>query len=156
MNSRPPYLFLGLRVGLGLFFLVVGILKVRDLGAFTEAIFNYQILFPPYDAYAAYFVAWLEVVIGLVLIVGLWGTRGALLITAGLLAVFIAALSMAAAKGLNINCGCFSASEEPTNFPLHIGMNVLLLLVTACLFWQQGRKKTGKLFSSKGKLTLPS
>lgn len=156
MAARTPILFLGLRVGLGLFFLVVGILKVRDLAAFTEAIFNYQILFPPYDAYAAYFVAWLEIVLGILLIVGLWGTRGALLITGGLLTVFIAALSMAASKGLNINCGCFSSSEEPTNFPLHIGMNVLLLLVTAGLFWQRGRKRSGKLFNAKGKLSLPS
>lgn len=144
-----------LRMGLGLFFLVVGIKKLRDLDAFTEDVFNYQILFPPYDGYAAYLVAWLEVIAGVVLVVGFWGTRGALLLIAGMLLTFITALSIAAAKGLNINCGCFSSSEEPTNFPLHISLNVALLLLTAFLFWFELKKKTRHLFGHQ-KLDLPN
>ena len=143
-----------LRIALGLFFLVVGILKLRDLDAFAEDIFNYQILFPPYDAYAAYLVAWLEVITGLAVIVGLWGLRGGLILIAGLLSSFIIALSIAAAKGLNINCGCFSSSEEPSNLPLHIGMNVLLLLLTLFLFWQDLRRGPKHLFG-QSKLELP-
>ena len=143
-----------LRIALGLFFLVVGILKLRDLDAFTEDIFNYQILFPPYDGYAAYLVAWLEVIAGLAVTIGFWGLRGGLILIAGMLVSFITALSNAAAKGLNINCGCFGSSDEPTNYPLHIGMNVALLLLTAFLFWQQTRKNTKYLFK-KSKLALP-
>jgi uncharacterized membrane protein YphA (DoxX/SURF4 family) len=128
-----------LRVALGLFFLFVGLLKLRDLDAFTEDIFNYQILFPPYDGYAAYFVAWLEVWAGLAVLVGRRGLLGGLILVAGMLATFITALSIAAAKGLNINCGCFGSSDEPTNFPLHIGMNAALLAVTALLVCYQVR-----------------
>ena len=136
-RNAHPILPLLLRAGLGLFFLIVGVLKIRDLPAFTEDIFNYQILFPPYDAYAAHLVAWLEILAGLVVMIGRWGTRGALLLIAGLLFTFITALSIAAAKGLNINCGCFGYSEDPTNFPLHIGFNLALLLLTGFLFWRQ-------------------
>ena len=153
--QRKPLFFHLLRIGLGLFFLVVGIMKLRDLESFTEAIFNYQILFPPFDGYTAYLVAWLEVIAGLVVMIGLWGTRGGLLLLGGLLTAFIIALSMAAAKGLNINCGCFGSSEEPTNFVLHIGMNVGLLLLTALLFWHQLKNSQNHLFG-KSKLHLPS
>lgn len=143
-----------LRVALGLFFLVIGLQKVSDLTAFTESVFNYQILYPPYDAYAAYLVAWLEVVTGLALIIGLWGVRGALVIIAGLLFTFINALAIAAAKGLNINCGCFGQSDEPTNFPLHIGMNVCLLALTLYLFWHQVRKGQNRRYTGT-RLVLP-
>lgn len=150
-NLIPPLL----RMGLGLFFLIVGTLKLRDLTAFTEDIFNYQILFPPYDGYAAYLIAWLEVVTGSIVIVGRWGTRGALLLIAAMLLSFIIALSTAANKGLNINCGCFGSSEEPTNFPLHISLNATLLLLSAYLFWHQIHKRKKPLFGEK-KLHLPS
>lgn len=151
----PPLLSTILRMGLGLFFLIVGLLKLRDLDAFTEDIFNYQLLFPPYDGYAAYGVAWLEVVAGLCVLIGFWGTRGGLLLIAGLLLSFVGALSMAAARGLNINCGCFGSSEAPSNFPLHIGMNLLLLLLSAYLFWRELSSPPKRLFG-KSKLTLPS
>ena len=141
VRSLPVALF-ALRIALGLFLLVVGVIKLMDLEAFTEDVFNYQILFPPYDAYAAYFVAWLEVILGIILIIGLWGTRGALLLTSGLLVSFIAALSSAASRGLNINCGCFGHSDEPTNFFLHISFNVVLFLLTLALFWSHLRKES--------------
>ncbi|MGJ8725214.1 MAG: DoxX family protein [Roseibacillus sp.] len=143
-----------LRIALGLFFLIVGIIKLRDLNAFTEDIFNYQILFPPYDGYAAYFVAWLEVIAGLAVIIGRWALRGSLLLIAGMLLTFITALSIAAAKGLNINCGCFGSSDEPTNFPLHIGMNLALFVLTGILFWKANRRSQSNIFG-KSKLSLP-
>lgn len=155
MSRRARLTLLVLRVGLGLFFFVVGLIKLRDLDAFTEDIFNYQILFPPYDGYAAYLVAWLEVVAGLAVIIGLRGLLGGLVLIAGMLTAFITALSIAAAKGLNINCGCFGSSDEPTNFPLHIGMNVALLLLTFFLIWSCSRKDHKSIFKGK-KLALPS
>lgn len=155
MSRKAQLALLLLRVGLGLFFLVVGLIKVRDLNAFTEDVFNYQILFPPYDGYAAYLVAWLEVIAGLVVIIGLRGLLGGLTLIAGMFTTFIIALSIAAAKGLNINCGCFGSSDEPTNFPLHIGMNAALLLLTLFLFWSYSRKGSKSIFHCK-KLDLPS
>ena len=149
MPSGKPLILTLLRIALGFFFLIVGLIKLRDLDAFTEDIFNYQILFPPYDGYAAYFVAWLEVLAGLAVIIGRWALRGSLLLIAGMLLTFITALSIAAAKGLNINCGCFGSSEEPTNFPLHIGMNVLLLALTAFLFWRTTKTSVPLLAKTK-------
>ncbi|MBK1832983.1 MauE/DoxX family redox-associated membrane protein [Roseibacillus ishigakijimensis] len=142
------------RIALGLFFLVTGVLKLRDLNAFTEDVFNYQILFPPFDAYTALLVVWLEIIAGLVVLVGRWGLRGGLVTIGGLLLAFIAALSHAAARGLNINCGCFGSSEEPTNFPLHLGLNALLLLLTLLLLRHSSTPAKGQVFGP-GKLHLP-
>lgn len=155
MSKLFPYLFLLLRLGLGIFFLIFGLKKVADLDTFTEAVFNYQILFPPYDGYAAYFVAWLEVVAGLVILPGRWGTRGGLVAIGGMLIAFITALSIAAAKGLNINCGCFGPSDEPTNYPVHITLNCVLFAITVLLFWRQSTQRSKHLFP-KEKLNLPT
>ena len=133
-NSLLTVAILFLRVGLGCFFLISGLLKLQNLSSFTEDIFNYQILFPPYDGYVAYLVTWLEIIAGLAIGIGFGALRGGLIVVAGLLITFITALSISASKGLNINCGCFGISEEVTNFPLHIDMNALLLLLTAGLF----------------------
>lgn len=155
MHRSQPLLLHLLRVALGLFFLIVGFLKLRDLDGFTEDIFNYQILFPPFDGYAAYLVAWLEVIAAAAVIIGHRGALGGLVLIGGMLTTFIIALSIAAAKGLNINCGCFGSSDQPTNFPLHIGLNSSLLLLTFVLFWQLTRKNTKRLFR-KSRLNLPS
>lgn len=155
MPKLPATIFLILRVGLGIFFVWSGLIKVADLDAFTEAVFNYQILFPPYDGYAAYFVAWLEVIAGLATVIGRWGARGGLLAIAGMLAAFNIALGIAASKGLNINCGCFGSSEEATNYPLHIGLNILLLALTVLLLWREFTARSKHLFP-ESKLSLPN
>jgi uncharacterized membrane protein YphA (DoxX/SURF4 family) len=154
MAQKSSLLNILLRMALGLFFFITGVIKAGDLDAFTEDVFNYQLLFPPYDAYAAYLVAWLEIIAGAVLAIGLWGRRGALVLIAGMLVTFIGALSSAAARGLNINCGCFGASDEPTNFPFHIGLNSVLLLITFYLLWQEFRRGRGHLFKAD-RLVLP-
>ncbi len=140
---------------MGIFFLIVGIIKLRDLDSFTEDVFNYQILFPPYDAYAAYLIAWLEVIAGALVAIGLWGMRGGLMLISGMICSFIIALSVAASKGLNINCGCFGSSEEPTNFTLHIGFNMILLLISVALLTIHLRKKRHHIFGKK-RFSLPT
>ena len=53
---------------------------------------------------------WLEVVVGLMLVTGFW-RREAATVTAGLLVVFVVAVSLALLRGIDIeNCGCFSVS----------------------------------------------
>ncbi|MDQ8189662.1 DoxX family protein [Roseibacillus persicicus] len=155
MPSITATLFLILRLGLGIFFVWSGLIKLADLDAFTEAVFNYQILFPPYDGYAAYFVAWLEVIAGLATVIGRWGARGGLLAIAFMLAAFNIALGIAASKGLNINCGCFGSSEEPTNYLLHIGLNLLLWVLAIILLWREFTTRSKRLFS-ENKLSLPN
>lgn len=128
-----------LRLGLGGLFVWSGVVKLQDLPAFLEAVGNYQFEFlkEPYDAVVAYTLPWVEVFAGLAVISG-FGKSGGLVIVMGMLASFCWALSDAWSKGLNINCGCFSKSSEPVNYPLKLAENTglflvaLVLLVMAC------------------------
>ncbi|MDP0489485.1 MAG: MauE/DoxX family redox-associated membrane protein [Verrucomicrobiota bacterium JB023] len=154
--SKGSLLLIILRIALGLFFAGVGILKLRDLDGFTEDVANYQLPFltPPLDAWVAYFVPWLETIAGLLLAIGSKGMRGSLLVVMGSLLVFIAAIASAWVRGLDISCGCFGKSDNPTNYPLHIALNGGLLLLAGFLFWHSLRSRPRHVFG-ESKLSLP-
>lgn len=99
---------MALGIGLGL----AGLLKVGSLAANVEQVKLYQLPIPDWAAtIIGYSQPFLEIVVGLLLIAGLFtrisGALGALA-----MAAFIAGISWAWAKGLNIDCGCFSAGGE--------------------------------------------
>jgi len=123
-----------LRLGLGGFFIWSGVVKLQDLPAFLEAVGNYQMEFlkEPYDAVVAYGLPWIEIFAGLAVVSG-FGKSGGLVIIMGMLASFCWALSEAWEKGLNINCGCFSKSSEPVNYPVKLAENSGLFLVALVL-----------------------
>ena len=100
-----------LRVALGVVFMVAAADKIASPGAFAQNIANYRLL--PYQAINALAIVlpWLEMVAGLLLVVG-WWTRAAVLIINGLLVVFIVAISQAMARGLDISCGCFDTDPS--------------------------------------------
>jgi uncharacterized membrane protein YphA (DoxX/SURF4 family) len=136
-----------LRLGLGGLFVWSGIVKLQDLPAFLEALGNYQLEFlqEPYDAVVAYTLPWIEIFSGLAVISGL-GKSGGLVIIMGMLGSFCWALSVAWSKGLNINCGCFSKSSEPVNYPLKLAENGGLILVAVILLlmaWRMRRIPEG-------------
>jgi len=95
------------RVVLGCWFVYSGGMKVfgSGLDRFTRDIANYKLVGPPLDAIAAYTVPWLEMVAGLCLMLGFL-TRGAILVTAGLVVVFSVSIGWAWAHQFDITCGC--------------------------------------------------
>jgi cobalt-zinc-cadmium efflux system protein len=54
---------------------------------------------------------WLELLLGLCLMAGIW-LPGAVLVVNALLVVFLAALLFNLARGLDVNCGCFSTGSD--------------------------------------------
>jgi uncharacterized membrane protein YphA (DoxX/SURF4 family) len=85
--------------------------KVRDLAESVRAVHAYQIL--PYEASRVVGAAlpFVELALGGLLLVGL-AVRLAAGISAGLLALFVAGISSAWARGLQIDCGCFGGGGE--------------------------------------------
>ena len=130
--------FLVIRVCLGVFFIYVGGEKLFRLDDFAQDVANYQLVFPPVDGLVAYFVPWLELFAGLGLVFGRC-YRGALLIVVLSLIGFIGGIASAWFRGLEINCGCFGASDEVTNYPAHIALNTALVVVALLLAWEYGR-----------------
>ncbi|MEM9081256.1 MAG: MauE/DoxX family redox-associated membrane protein [Verrucomicrobiota bacterium] len=155
MDLKRDLIPLLLRLALAVFFLWSGIEKLLRLDQFTEDIFNYQILFPPLDTYLAYLLPWIEIIAALALILPKKiAARGGLITIAALMIIFIIALGHAWARGLNINCGCFSSSEEPTNFPFAIARNLGLLLLTLALYPFSQPRRPHQTFD-KASLILP-
>lgn len=134
------FLPLILRLLLGGFLIFMGVKKLLALEGFVESVANYQMLDRPYDAYVAYFVPWVEVLTGLAIATGIF-LRGGLLVSVLMMIGFTTAIIVVWNQGLNINCGCFGVSDEPSNYPLVVTRNVLLLFVSGGLFWTAGRRE---------------
>lgn len=100
-----------LRILLAVIFIYAAIGKIIGPTAFAADIDNYRLL--PYIlvTLVALILPWLEVICGLLLIIGRW-LSGASLLVMGMNAVFIIAIASAILRGLDISCGCFSLSQD--------------------------------------------
>jgi uncharacterized membrane protein YphA (DoxX/SURF4 family) len=109
------------RLVLGTVFLVAGGLKVTTPESLAKATQAYQVL--PHDlaAYVGYALPTIEVILGLLLLLGLF-TRISAVLTSLMLVAFIAGIAQAWARGLTIDCGCFGgggtvAADETSYLP---------------------------------------
>ena len=100
---------LALRIGSGLVFIYASIDKVIHPDQFAEVMQDYEVLPKTVVNGAALWLAWLEVVVGILLIAGKW-IRAAALMVAGLTVVFIGGISIALTRGIGLHCGCFSTA----------------------------------------------
>lgn len=100
-----------LRLSMGAVFLYASYDKILHPAAFAKAVYNYQILPDIFVNLAALTLPWLELLMGLCLITGLW-LPGTTIMTTGLLAVFIGALVFNQLRGLDAHCGCFSTEAK--------------------------------------------
>jgi uncharacterized membrane protein YphA (DoxX/SURF4 family) len=94
------------RLGLAAVWLASGLLKAVDPAQTYVAVRAYDVLPREAVAVVAGVLPWFELALGLLLLLGI-GTRAVAWLSAGLLLVFIAGVTQAWARGLNIDCGCF-------------------------------------------------
>ncbi len=115
------------RLLLGGIFLYAGAVKSQDPWGFAQAIYNYRILPGPLINPVALILPWVEMVVGGALILGVW-MPGASLLACGLLASFVCVLLVNLAKGIDVDCGCFStASSEAGNTNWYLLRDLALL-----------------------------
>jgi uncharacterized membrane protein YphA (DoxX/SURF4 family) len=134
-----PWIAAVARLGLGTVWVIAGATKVGDLAASGRAVVAYRIL--PFDAAMAFGAVqpFLEIALGLLLILGI-ATRLAAALSAVLLIAFITGIVAAWARGLRIDCGCFSAggdlaADEPTTYFSATIRDIGLLAVAGFLVW---------------------
>lgn len=104
-----PAVLLGSRFVLGMVFIVAAVEKISQPEGFATAIEAYEMTPVAVVNILAVVLPWLELICGLFLIGGVY-VRGGSAVLAGLLVLFIVAISAAILRGLNINCGCYGAS----------------------------------------------
>jgi len=98
------------RFVLGAIFITAGIPKIIDTASFAGVVYNYHLLPDIFINIFAITLPWLEVLIGSMLIMGVW-MPGTVILYNSLMIAFIAALSFNVARGLDISCGCFSTDS---------------------------------------------
>jgi uncharacterized membrane protein YphA (DoxX/SURF4 family) len=109
-------------------FLYAASTKVPDMAKFAEEVANYRLLPAAIVPAAAAIVVGLEIVAGLALLAGGAVARAASIITTGMMLMFIAGLSQALLRGIDLSCGCFGGDEAATWAT--VGRDVLMLLPT--------------------------
>ncbi|MFI7211899.1 MauE/DoxX family redox-associated membrane protein [Micromonospora maritima] len=139
-RALRPWLGVAARLGLAAVWLIAGGTKVGDLAASGRAVNAYQVM--PYDLATVIGAAlpFVELALGLLLLVGL-ATRVGAGISAALLVVFIVGIASAWARGLAIDCGCFGsggqlgAGETPSYLPEILRDLGFLVLAGFLLIW---------------------
>jgi uncharacterized membrane protein YphA (DoxX/SURF4 family) len=130
------------RLILGIVLIWAGVAKVTKPALSARAVRAYQIL--PYDfaGYVGYALPVLEILVGLLLVAGLF-TRASAIVGGLLMLAFIIGISWAWAHGLALDCGCFGGggtiAASQTQYPLEILRDVGLL---ACAAWLIVRPRT--------------
>jgi uncharacterized membrane protein YphA (DoxX/SURF4 family) len=132
-----PWVSTAARLVLGAVMLVAGALKVNDPQAAVQAVRAYQLLPSALETPVGWGLPFLEIAIGLLLVVG-FGVRAAALAAGIFLVVFIAAVSSAWARGLAIDCGCFGGGGQvapgQTQYLQEILRDVGLLVLAGWLY----------------------
>jgi uncharacterized membrane protein YphA (DoxX/SURF4 family) len=103
------------QIALGAVFVAAAIPKIADPPAFAHMIYNYRLLPGALVNGFALVMPWIELLVGVLLVVGAW-RREAALVAALLLLVFLGAIGWNLLRGHAIDCGCFdvrSAGKTP-------------------------------------------
>ena len=110
-SQQRQILVLFSRIVLGAVLIVASIDKILHPEAFAKVIGNYNVLPFGLENIIAIILPILELFVGCCLIFGVM-LDGSAIITAGMMFVFIIALSQAMIRGIDINCGCFKVSVD--------------------------------------------
>ena len=142
-RAVAPWLATAARALLGVVFVVAGVLKLPDPAAAERAVRAYRLLPEGLVPAAAFGLPVLEIAVGLALLAGVF-VRTAAVVSAVLLAGYIAAIGSVWARGLSIDCGCFGGGGQVavgrTNYAGEIARDAALLLVALALArWPRSR-----------------
>jgi uncharacterized membrane protein YphA (DoxX/SURF4 family) len=142
------------RFGLAAVWLISGGLKAADPRQTYLAVAAYDVLPPGAVGMVAAALPFVEIALGLLLLVG-FGTRPAAVASAVLLLAFVAGVGQAWARGLSIDCGCFGGGgpvdASQTRYPQELARDAGFLLLAV---WLAVRPRTvlsaDALFSRPG------
>ncbi|MBI4466825.1 MAG: DoxX family protein [Acidobacteria bacterium] len=128
------------RLALAGVFLLAGFSKVYPAGrafSFEMTLSTYQLL-PVWGVIVvARTLPWLEMGLALVLLLG-WKPRYVVTFTALLLTLFMAAMGITYARGIEANCGCFGLGEPISPATLaRDSVFLLMAIYLAAVAWQR-------------------
>jgi len=125
---------LSARLILGGIFIYASFDKILHPAAFAKGVYSYQILPDGFINLTAIVLPWLELVLGSFLIIGFW-LPGTVVMSNLLLMTFTGALLFNMARGLDIDCGCFSTTADSAINFWTVLRDVSFLIPAAYLFY---------------------
>lgn len=134
------------RLVLAWVFINAGLPKIQNPVEFAAAIDGYRIISGSLTLWAAIILPWLELIIGIGLLMPGLRVASAYIISM-LLGLFIALHASAWIRGLDINCGCFGASADTPDYHWLILRNLALLLITIFILYSSYRNKKARQLS---------
>jgi putative oxidoreductase len=147
INQKSLFVLIARLVVAGVF-VMAALPKIQDPAAFATSVAAFRIIDSGLSVWVALLLPWLELVIGLgILIPAIQRASSALI--GLLLLLFIALHTSAWVRGLDISCGCFGAEtgEASTDYRWLILRNVLLLGATVLVLQQDRRNNHSALRS---------
>lgn len=132
-----------LRYVLAGIFLLASYDKILHPAEFASIVRDYKMI-PEYTVnIVAILLPWLELMLGILLVLGRW-LDGTFLLVNLLFFAFFGSLVLNKMRGIDVSCGCFStAKESNANMAWYIirdGSFVVLGLVSTFIYWKQQRK----------------
>jgi uncharacterized membrane protein YphA (DoxX/SURF4 family) len=125
-----------LRLALALIFVAAAPQKILAPDDFAVSVASYLILPDVLVNFTALTLPWLEMIVAILLVCRAW-TGPALLLANAMLLAFLAAVTSAYVRGIDLNCGCFSsaptASEDMVFYIVRDVVFVALGLTAAWL-----------------------
>jgi uncharacterized membrane protein YphA (DoxX/SURF4 family) len=131
------------RLVVGCVWIYAGAAKLLDPAQSVAAVRAYQILPGNTAQPVGQLLPVLEVVVGVMLVLGLL-TRGAAVLSGLLFVAFIVGIASVWARGMNIDCGCFGGGgydpDASSKYPWEIARDVILLLASVFLVWSSSTR----------------
>lgn len=116
---------LTVRLALGGVMVWAGASKAGDPQGFVVIVGAYDFLPEPLVVPWAAVLPWVELVAGGCLLAGVW-VRGAAVAVLGLVGLFVAALGVNIARGVDMSCGCFGLEQAGHSLPAALALDVAL------------------------------
>ena len=142
-----PVLGLFLRVYVGGVFIYASMYKINYPAEFAETIASYQLI--PYWAInlTALVLPWIELVAGVLLVLGI-RTKSAAAVIGFLLLVFSLAILVTMVRGIPIGCGCFTSVDEPLGWRTLVRDLMWLALTLQVYLFPSALRAESRLFKS--------
>ena len=137
MNRMNPYLILSIRCLLGLVFIYASYDKILDPEKFARDIANYHIIPFGLENSIAIILPWLELLIGMGIILGIF-LDGSVVLSGSFLILFIFMIFQAMMRGFNIECGCGLKEGEMVGWS-KILENIVFLGASYIVFYSRNR-----------------
>jgi uncharacterized membrane protein YphA (DoxX/SURF4 family) len=146
--TNKLFIFL-LRIFLGALFVYSSLHKVQNPDGFAIAIRGYKMLPFALTNLFAIFIAWSELIAGIMLIVGVMTRKaaGAVLV---MLVMFTVAITTTVVRGIAVDCGCFSnEGNHATDYTLIIRNLFLITAALMVMLFDKGLWALSSAFAGK-------